>query len=259
MSTLGTYKKSDNLLSVTLHTNTLSKEGYYYGKVTRNTVTLENIISEICDDSTGIKPDMVQYIAVLIQKQMLKALSLGKAVNVFDMGTLYVGMKGSVKGTKPLASELPTFKVKFTPSAKVNDVLKNLVPDKIVEADTSPYIENVTNLWTGSDDGKLTKGEPVRVDGVKLKLGGDNYGVYFAEVDDTSGKLKDEGSWTKVENEKVFRNTRRQLDLFVPSTLDKSKKYRIVVRTSYAGGVKTSLKAPLTAESTDVTVADAVA
>lgn len=257
MKKLGTYTKSDNLLSVTLHANALSKKGGYYGKVTRNTVTLENIIYEISDGSAGINPDMVLYVAVLIQKEILKALSQGKSVNLFDLGVLYVGMKGSVKGSKPLASELPAFKVKFTPSAKVNEALATLVADKIVEADTSPYIESVTNLWTGNDDGKLTKGEPVRIDGVRLKLGGDNYGVYFAELDGSNGKLKEEGTWTKVDDAKIFGNTRRRLDFFVPTTLDKSKTYRIVVRTSYTGGSGKSLKEPLVAESDDVTVADA--
>ena len=40
-----------------------------------------------------MNPFMLQFAAILIQKKILKMLEQGKAVNVLDLGTMYIAMK----------------------------------------------------------------------------------------------------------------------------------------------------------------------
>ena len=102
MSTINSsFNKADSLVSVTLHHSTLSEDGVNYGKVTRNTVTLENLIASIIDENRGIDPYLIQHSAILLQQQIIKMLQLGNSVNVLDLGFLYIALNGTVKGDNP--------------------------------------------------------------------------------------------------------------------------------------------------------------
>ena len=46
---LSTLESSNAALSVTLHQNHFRKDGTYYARVSRNTATFNNVISEIAD------------------------------------------------------------------------------------------------------------------------------------------------------------------------------------------------------------------
>lgn len=79
------FKGSDRILSVTLYSNTFAKDGQMIGKVSRNTVTLENMIAAIISENRGLDPFMVQHSAILLQQQIIKMLQLGRCVNVLDL------------------------------------------------------------------------------------------------------------------------------------------------------------------------------
>ena len=73
---LSTLENSSSNVSVTLHENYLKKDGSYYARVSRNTASFKNIISEIAEENKGLDPHLLQYSAILIQKKMLKMLVL---------------------------------------------------------------------------------------------------------------------------------------------------------------------------------------
>ena len=125
MSTVNsTFKKSDNLLSVTLYDSAFLKEGEYVGKVTRNTVSLENLIADILEEHSGLDPFVIQHSAILLQQQMLKMLQQGKGVNVLDLGIMYIGINGIVKSSTPDSADIPELVVRFTPSTMANEALR---------------------------------------------------------------------------------------------------------------------------------------
>lgn len=69
---LSTLENSNSVLSVTLYENHLKKDGSYYARVSRNTATFNNIISEIAEENKGLDPHLLQYSAILIQKVKAK-------------------------------------------------------------------------------------------------------------------------------------------------------------------------------------------
>ena len=251
MENISTLENSSSILSVTLHENNFTKNGTYYATVTRNMATFKNILSEIAEDNKGMDPFMLQYAAILIQKKILKMLEQGKAVNVLDLGTMYIAMKCNAKGKSDVA-ECGSFHIKFTPTELANSALASLSVDKIVYADGSPEITEVTDLSSGASDGNLTRGKPCRITGSRLKIGGNESGVWFAPVDADGRTSTDESAWVKSDEASLFRNKPSELNFFVPDTLEKGS-YRIVIRTAYLGKGK-SRKNALKTESDVVNV-----
>ncbi len=248
---ISTLENSSSILSVTLHENNFTKDGTYYATVSRNTATFKNILSEIAEDNKGMDPFMLQFAAILIQKKILKMLEQGKAVNVLDLGTMYIAMKCNAKG-KSDVSESGNFYIKFTPTSIANEAISSLSVDKIVYADGSPEITTITDLANPASQGFLTKGNPCRITGSRLKLGGEEWGIYFAPVD-SEGKMNTEESfWTKVSESSLFRNKPSELNFFVPDSLTEGT-YQIVLRTTYLGKDK-SRKTMLETASDVITV-----
>ncbi len=228
---ISTLQNSSSILSVTLHENNFTKDGTYYATVSRNTATFKNILSEVAEDNKGMDPFMLQFAAILIQKKILKLLEQGKAVNVLDLGTLYIAMKCNARGKSDI-SENGNFYIKFSPSALSNKAIASLSVDKVVFADGSPEITAITDLATGRTDGILSPGNPCRIQGGRLKIGGEKGGIFFAPVDSDGNLIMDESKWTKVGDGALFRNKPTELNFFVPETLT-GDSYRIVLRTSY--------------------------
>lgn len=230
---ISTLENSSSVLSVTLHENNFTKDGTYYATVSRNTASFKNILSEIAEDNKGMDPFMLQFAAILIQKKILKFLEQGKAVNVLDLGTMYIALKCNAKG-KSDVQENGNFYIKFTPSSIANNAISSLSVDKIVYADGSPEITDLSTNETSS----VSKGKPCRISGNRLKLGGENSGIYFALIDSNGKITSEESSWIKVPLENVFRNKPSELNFFVPDTLEQQN-YRIILRTAYLGKDKT--------------------
>ena len=223
-------ENSSSILSVTLHENNFTKDGSYYATVSRNTATFKNILSEIAEDNKGMDPFMLQFAAILIQKKILKMLEQGKAVNILDLGTMYIAMRCNAKGRKDVA-ENGHFCIKFRPTDLVNNAISSLSVDKIVYADGRPEISTITDLSDTEVKGFLTAGKPCRLTGSRLKLGGDGWGIWFAPVDSKGKMNSDESSWIKVDEANIFRNMPSELNFFVPSLT--AQTYQIVLRTSY--------------------------
>ena len=244
------FEKSDTILSVTLCNSSLLKEGEHIGKVTRNTVSLGNLIAEIAEYNTGIDPFIIQHSAVLLKKQILRMLHQGKCVNILDLGVMYIGLKGPVKGSNPDVTDIPEMVVRFTPSQAANDAIKDITVDKIVFSDTSPQIDTVTDVWTKNQNSVLTAGKLCRITGKKLKLGGDDYALSLVKVD-SFGKEVTDSAAINVDISKFSKNTTGTLEFFIPDQLENNAPYKIRIKTSYSGsaGSKVSRKTPVTSES----------
>ena len=251
MENISTLENSSSILSVTLHENNFTKDGSYYATVSRNTATFKNILSEIAEDNKGMDPYMLQFAAILIQKKILKLLEQGKAVNVLDLGTMYIAMKCNAKG-KSDVSESGNFYIKFTPTTLANEAITSLSVDKIVYADGSPEITRIEDLSDVESKNTLTKGKPCRITGSRLKLGGENWGIYFAPVDSEGIMNSDESQWIKTDESSLFRNKPSELNFFVPDSLSEGN-WQIVLRTSYLGK-GTSRKTMLETVSDVITV-----
>ena len=229
---LSTLENSSSNVSVTLHENYLKKDGSYYARVSRNTASFKNIISEIAEENKGLDPHLLQYSAILIQKKMLKMLEQGKAVNLLDLATMYIAMKCNAK-KKSDVSEKGQFVIKLSPTKIAQDAISSLSVDKVVYVDSTPEITEIKDLSTNQSDGTVTKDKPIAIYGSKLKLGESESGIHFAPLDTAGNYDRDESNWITVAPEKIFRNLPGELNFFVPDSLTEGDSYCIVVRTNY--------------------------
>lgn len=235
---ISTLENSNSSLSVTLHENHLTKNGTYFARVSRNIATFNNIISEIAEENKGLDPHLLQYAAILLQKKILKLLEQGKAVNILDLGTMYIGMKCSVKAKNDVTLN-SKFCIKFSPTQIAQEAINDLNVDKIVYVENSPEITAITDLYTNKENETLTKGKPAKITGTRLKLGDENSGIFFAPIDTEEEIISDESTWIKVPQENIFRNKPTELNFFVPETLESGKSYSIIVRTNYLSTTRT--------------------
>lgn len=220
-----------------MHENKLTKDGTYYATVSRNTASFKNLLSEIAEDNKGMDPYMLQFASILMQKKILKMLEQGKAVNVLDLGTLYIAMKCNAKGRSDVSGN-GDFYIKFMPTPLANEALAKLGVDKVVYADGNPEITEILDLSPEPEEMVLKKGFPCRIRGARLKIGGERGGIYFVPVGEDGKTETDEEKWTLVDEKSVFRNMPTELNFIVPSTLDEGN-YRLVIRTSYISKDKT--------------------
>lgn len=252
MST-STFKNADSILSVTLRKNQFSTdENSFIGRVTRNTVSLENLIASISEKNPGVSPYMIQHVANLLGDEMLKTCQNAKAVDVLGLGTMYISVAGSISGENPSESSIPGFKLNFTPSSRAQEAVNSLKVDKVIIADSSPAIDKIINTFNQNEERNLTKGKGVKITGSRLKVMGENSGIWFAPLESDGNVSKDESSWTEVAKETISQNKPKTLEFYVPDSLAESE-YRIVVRTRYCSGDK-ELKSAVTAVSKTVNV-----
>ncbi len=230
---MSSFTKSDSLVSVTLHTNRLNENDGYYGKITRNTVTLENIIAEIQERNSGIDPYMVQHVAHLLEDTILSLLAQGKAVNVLNLGTLYVAVSGGISGVNPSAASVNGFSAKFTTSSRTNEAVASIVVDKVVVSQSEPLIDKVECLWDAMETDTIRPGKMVRLTGSRLRLGATDSGITFVPLDAGGNPSEDPDDAIAVDTTMVMVNNPKTLEFYAPDSLDGSTKYAIKVSTNY--------------------------
>ena len=249
-----TFKNADSILSVTLRKNQFStEENSFIGRVTRNTVTLENLIASISEKNAGVSPYMIQHVANLLGDEMLTACQNAKAVDVLGLGTMYISVAGSISGENPGESSIPGFKLNFTPSTRAQEAVDSLKVDKVIIADSSPTIDRIINTFNQNEESNLLKGKGVRITGTKLKVMGEDAGIWFAPLDGEGNVSKDETTWIQVAAETISQNKPKTLEFYVPDSITEAD-YRIVIRTRYCSGDK-ELKSAVSVISKTVSIA----
>lgn len=228
------YTDSDGTGTVTLVVNPFERGGKYYAKFDRTTVNIDHLIARIQKKEVGTNAIMAKHMASLFKAEILEALSRGEAVNLFDLGTLYITTSGTVKGDTPETASIPGFQVKFTSSKVTNEAVSSLGIKKIVISDTSPIIGTMTDLFTGEETTNFTKGKSIRIEGSRLKISGDDGGVFFAPATEKEEPVADETQWIKVE--KLIRNVSKTLEFFLPPSLEIVTPYCIVLKTNSTKG-----------------------
>ena len=217
--------------NVTLYANPFQNGNKYYARFDCVNVDVDNLIARMQKKDIGVNPINVKHILSLLKVEMLEALQKGEAVNLFDLGKFYIAASNTT-GNTPETAEVGKLQVKFTPSKELNNTVSNLTIKKIAVASSAPMIDSVIDLFTGNTDGTLTGGKIVRIEGGKLKIVGDDSGIFFVACDETGKFSNDETTWIKIESDKIVRNTNKTLEFFLPDTLEKDNTYRIILKTN---------------------------
>ena len=234
-TTVINYKDSDGTGTITLIENPFKSGGKYYARFDRTTVNIDHLIARIQKKEVGTNAIMAKHMASLFKAEILEALGRGEAVNVLDLGTLYITSNGLVKGDTPETASIPGFKVKFTCSKLTNEAVTKLGIKKVVMATTGPIIGMMTDLYTGLSERTFTAGKPMRIEGTRLTIIGEEGGIFFAPLDEAENPVSDETQWIKVEENQIIRNRSKMLEFFLPESLVVGTSYRIVLKTNYTG------------------------
>ncbi len=134
------FDGAEGALNVTLHECSFAKDGSLYGKVSRRTVGLEQIIAYETSKNEGVSGLMVQHAAALLQDGILSLLSMGYSVNVLGLGTMYLGTQGKITGDK--VSDVPSLCAKFTPSTLTSEMAAKVSVDAVLRASYTPIMQN---------------------------------------------------------------------------------------------------------------------
>lgn len=232
------FKNADRLLSVTLQKNNLSpSENSFIGHVTRNVLTLSNLIANIAEKNAGLSSYTIEHSAKLLSDEILKGCRNGYAVDVLGLGTLYIAISGAVTGEKPNGTSIPGFKICFAPSAKTKAMAENIKVDKVIIANNAPSFDKIINVFNQNEEHVLMKGKGVKILGEKLKIMGDDSGIWFAPIDERGEAIKDETKWILVNATTISINKPKTLEFYVPDDIEVGS-YRLVVRTRYGSGDK---------------------
>lgn len=231
------FDEAQSSINISLQKSYISKDSVHYAKVSRKTVTVENIIAAIMEENHGLDPVMIQHAITLFQQQVLKQLKLGNSINMMDLGNLYIAMKGSIdtKSNSPCSDS--SFVVKFTPSPLTQATVANLAVNQILLPDTEPHINYITDSWSKTQNQIITPGKICLIKGNNLKLGGNTYSISFYETDN-NGNINKEKEAIEVPAEHILQNTNKKLQFYIPETLQAGKSYVIKISTMYLNNGK---------------------
>lgn len=257
------FTDHENKINVVIHQNRFSdSENSYYGRITRNTVTLEQLIKGILDDnqntSTGLNAYMLNFAMDRMKSRILAELKAGNAVSLLGLGTLYPTIKGSftmdADNADVSAIKGKGLTVGFTPSDDTLTVISKLRIGSVSHTLRAPAVNTVVNLATKETGYALSAGKGAELVGSRLKITGEGGGVYFIPVSEAGEMEGDEGAWVHVPEEDILKNYPKSLIFQVPDSLETGKRYVVAVRTLYCGG-NTELKTPVTGYSPVVEIA----
>lgn len=246
---LFSQKETESSINMTLIANPFD-DSTYYGRVPRKTVDIDNIVSEISADYPSLDPYVIIHSAELLKEQILKFLKEGKAVNVLELGTIYISAKGTIGKANPQVTDLPSLTLKFLPSKSALASLDCLNAESFMISDPSPQITKIVSLKDGSEEGVLHAGYPARLTGSKLKVAGTGSGIFLVPPASDGSPDTDEDSWIAVDTSYLPRNTARTLEFYLPQTVTTGSSYFIAVRTAYISATE-QRKEPVTGYSTE--------
>lgn len=258
------YIEHDNMVNVVIRANPFNKEeDSFFGSVTRNTVTQEQLIKGILDENqntnTGLNAYILNFAMDRMKTQILTEIKNGNAVSVLDLGTMYLCTKGSFKTAKETAdvSALKDVQlgVGFTASTDVQNAVDKLKIGSVSHTISTPVINKVINLATKVADGTIKGGKTAEIVGNKLKLMGEPSGVYLVPLDEAQKPTTDETAWIRISDEDILKNYPKSLIVQLPTFEESGALYCVAVRTCFMSGKSdTELKKPVTGFSKPLTV-----
>ena len=223
-------------------------ENSFIGRVSRNTVNIDNLINSICEKVPTYDRYACKRFIKDLKAEVIANLSQGKSVNLFDLGTLYLALSGAMKGVPKSASDIASLTVKYSASKEVLDCVQNVEIDKIVLSDSSPAISAVECKWKDVEAKTMLAGKIMRITGAKLKLEGEESGVFVAPILESGEASDDEATWLKTPM--VLTNLPKTLEVYAPDEVEDGKQYAVVVKTrpNAAGVYAVGFSEPVTAK-----------
>ncbi len=221
----------------------------YIARVPRRTVTTDQILDLVAAHNQGIDRYQVGHAMELLKKEILEQAELGFSVDILEICKLYIAPRKSVRSLTPEAESVTGFEARFSVNERLRDRLKGLTAAVTAVVDPAPQISLIENPVAKEAASKdvLKATFSARITGKKLKVGGEEAGIFFVPTVDEMTPDPNEADWIRVPMDFVTHNTDKLLEFHLPRTLDVGSHYFVAVRTAERNGLK--LKYPVTGMS----------
>lgn len=214
---------------VSVYKNPLTDDDSSYARVERNTSKPKELIGTVEEKgNVNLDTATLHYAGTLFKEACIKLLKQGYAINLFDMGILYLTVNGSIKTKKPTAADIPELKIGFSPSSFAKNAVKDVDIQLKLYPDNTPYIAQVFDFGKKEITNELTASGVIEIHGTSLKLGGEGSGVWLAPITNDEGDY-DPKNMIPVTD--IIHNLPGKLTVQLPDGLEAGKDYRIVIRT----------------------------
>lgn len=118
------FSDTNGMGEVKLYVNNLPSGKRFYGRFDRATVDMKTLIARIKEKGTATsKIDMLAVVGH-VKEEIVAAVKNGEAVNLMDLGTVFISPIGSVNSTS--GDEEMSLTVKFTPSILLKDAVREV-------------------------------------------------------------------------------------------------------------------------------------
>ena len=176
----------------------------------------------------------------LLKKEILEQAELGFSVDILEIGKLYIAPVNSVKSLTPESECITGFEARFAVNDRLRQRLKGMTAAVTAVCDSAPQISQIENPVAKDDSEKETLRATfsARITGKKLKVGGEEKGIFFVPVLEDGTPSPSESDWIKVPDEFLTRNTDKTLEFILPRTIESENSYFLAVRTAERNGNK---------------------
>lgn len=228
-------------VNVTMHSvqKTNTTKDYSFARVKRNTAYIGNILDKVLKTEKNLTRATLLYASEVLRDGVVELLKEGKAVDLFELGILYIKPASSMETLTPDVNDVPSMTAAFTPSELTVEAVKCVTVGEDVTKSTEPEILSILDMKTESEGTKISGGGTVKIIGKRLKVDGDktsDIGVFFAPCNETGSYKEEIGEWICIPKSSLgLGNTPGTLLFNVPDSLVAGT-YRLIVRTAYGSG-----------------------
>ena len=226
-------KDEDNKLVIALRTNPFSSEKKnFIGSIPRDTLTISNLAARVKDSDRGLDEFTVLKAAGLLKKECIRAIRRGQAVNLMGLCTMFIAPEGTVDGANPSSALSQNLALRFSPTAEAQDAVSGLKITKVIVNDGQPQIDGMLRLPGEELSDTFTAGKAVRLTGTRLRVAGNDSGLYLCPADGNGNISQNRADWIQKLQDQFSCNRPKQLEFFIPDDVAEGS-YRIMLRTSF--------------------------
>ena len=210
---------------------TTSDDSDYAAKVKTQSATIEDVANAVLEDGNEYTKETLLAVYNHMEDAIRELVTSGHTVTTENI--VYVPkIKGTFDKDGLWDSDANSYSCAVNPAQTFRQELAAVTPSftGYVNASGGAQIETITDVTTGETSGALSAGGAVIVTGTKIKVTGDDSGLWFVTSDD-NGEYDDDG--TSYEVTLFAVNDPSKLVFSLPDELT-SGTYYIVIKTRFA-------------------------
>lgn len=223
----------EDSVDVTIHTRNFGAEDVSLARVQRKTTYVGNIIDKVLVKSKTFDEQTLFHVANLFHNAIIDLLKEGKAVELFDLGVMYLKPEKSMKTAS--LSDVPNMTVSFSPSVQSINAVKDVQVGSDVTTSKEPALLSVKNV-TNKNSSSFKPNSVMRIKGKFLKVAGaeEQTGVFLVPSSVIDFSVIGE-NWIQIKESDLTDNTNTQIEFTLPQNISTGN-YYLLIKTAFCSG-----------------------